>query len=210
MLVKPKASLPTILALQRLQLLEPIELGYLAAAAGPDHETRVLDLRFESSAPRALDQMLRRYQPDLVGITGYTHEAAAIKDLARLTRRVLPKATLVVGGHHATVAPDDFNLPEIDLVVRGEGCGPFRAIIDALSNNRPLSDLPGACRPGQAFQHLDPECWPAFPGVEGMPVPRHDLWDHRRYYAAWTTKPPAIPTRSFRPSRWSALRLAAA
>jgi len=188
LLVKPKATLPTVLALQRLQLLEPIELGYLAAAAGPDHETRVLDLRFESSPPRALEQLLRRYEPDLVGLTGYTHEAATIKNLARLTRRVVPGASIVVGGHHATAAPHDLNLPEIDLVVRGEGCGPFRAIVEALANNRPLPDLPGICRPGPALQQLDPENWPVFPGVEGMPAPRHDLWDYRRYYSVWTAE----------------------
>ena len=188
LLVKPKASLPTVLAFQRLQRLEPIELGYLAAAAGPDHETRVLDLRFESSAPRALEKMLRRFQPDIVGITGYTHEAAMIKDLARLTHRVLSKAFLVVGGHHATVAPHDLNLPEIDLIVRGEGCGQFRAIIDALANNRPLHELPGAYRPGPSFQFIDPGSWPIFPGIEKMPVPRRDLWDHRRYYTAWISE----------------------
>jgi radical SAM superfamily enzyme YgiQ (UPF0313 family) len=188
LLVKPKASLPTVLALQRLQLLEPIELGYLAAAAGPDHEVRVLDLRFESSAPRALGQMLRRYQPDIVGITGYSHEAAMIKDLARLTRGAVPRTTLVVGGHHATVAPHDLNLPEIDLIVRGEGCGAFRAIIDSVAGERALPDIPGVCRPGPSFQQLDPESWPLFPGVEEMPVPRRDLWDHRRYYGAWTSE----------------------
>ena len=188
LLVKPKASLPTVLAFQRLQRLEPIELGYLAAAAGPNHETRVLDLRFESSPSRALEQILRRFQPDLVGITGYTHEAAMIKDLARLTHRALPKTLLIVGGHHATVAPHDLNLPEIDLIVRGEGCGPFRAIIDALSNNRPLPELPGTYRPSLSLQLIDPGNLPIFPGVKKMPVPRRDLWDHRRYYTAWISE----------------------
>ena len=185
LLVKPKAGLRTVLAFQRLQMLEPIELGYLAAAAGPGHEIRVLDLRFESSARRALEKMLRQFKPDLVGITGYSHEAPSIKELARLTRRTLPGALIVVGGHHATVASDDLNLPVIDLIVRGEGCGLFRVIVDALSNDRPLPDLPGICRPGPSFQQVAPECWPVFPGVESMPVPRRDLWDHRRYFTAW-------------------------
>lgn len=186
LLVKPKASLPTVLALQQFQLLEPIELAYLAAAAGIEHDLRVLDLRFEDCAADALEQALREFQPQLVGITGYTHEAAAMKTLARLTRLTLPDVCLIVGGHHATVAPHDLNLPEIDLVVRGEGCGAFRAVVDALASGQPLPDLPGTCRPGPSFQHLDPECWPVFPGVEKMPVPRRDLWDHRRYYSVWT------------------------
>ncbi len=186
LLVKPKASLPTVLALQQFQLLEPLELGYLAAAAGPGHDLRVLDLRFESCAPLALEQALLEFQPQLVGLTGYTHEAAAMKDLARLTRRTLPDVCLVVGGHHATVAPDDLNLPEIDRVVRGEGCGVFRAIVDALARQQALPDLPGIYQPGPSLDLLDPECWPVFPGVDKMPVPRRDLWDHRRYSSVWT------------------------
>jgi radical SAM superfamily enzyme YgiQ (UPF0313 family) len=186
LLVKPKASLPTVLALQRLQLLEPIELGYLAAAAGEAHQTRVLDLRFERSAPRALEATLREFRPDLVGLTGYSHEAAVMKQLARLVRRTLPDTCLVAGGHHATVAPHDLAIPEIDLVVRGEGCGPFRAVVEALSNNREIPELPGTCRPGPGMAAPDPECWPVFPGTAALPVPRRDHWDHRRYYSVWT------------------------
>jgi radical SAM superfamily enzyme YgiQ (UPF0313 family) len=193
LLVKPKASLPTILALQQLQLLEPIELGYLAAAAGPGHDVRVIDLRFEVAATEALQHQLSEFQPQLVGITGYTHEAAEIKHLAQLTRSTLPDACIVVGGHHATVAPHDLNLPEIDMIVRGEGCGAFRAIVDALTCHRPLPDIPGTCRPSPSFQHLAAECWPVFPGAETMPVPRRDLWDHRRYFSVWTGEA-SLPT----------------
>jgi hypothetical protein len=45
LLIKPKATLPTVLALQRFQCLEPLELGYLAAVVPAGHEVRVLDLR---------------------------------------------------------------------------------------------------------------------------------------------------------------------
>ena len=64
LLVKPHARLPTILGLQRFMLLEPLEFGYLAAAA-PSHEYRVLDLRLHRAPARDFDRALRRFQPDL-------------------------------------------------------------------------------------------------------------------------------------------------
>ena len=45
LLVKPSPTLGSILGLQGFSLLEPLELGLLAAAIPPRHEVRVLDLR---------------------------------------------------------------------------------------------------------------------------------------------------------------------
>ena len=45
LLVKPRPRLKTILKLQPIVLMEPLELGYVAAAVPPGHEVRVLDQR---------------------------------------------------------------------------------------------------------------------------------------------------------------------
>ena len=133
LLVKPQAHLKTVLGLQRFQCLEPLEFGYLAAAIPPEHEVRVLDLRLYRFAESAFERELARFRPDLVGFTAYSHESGRMKRLAGTVRRSLPKTRIVVGGHHATVAPADCNIPDIDYIVRGEGSGPFGALVAALS-----------------------------------------------------------------------------
>jgi hopanoid C-3 methylase len=188
LLVKPKARLATILGLQRFQLLEPLELGYLAAAAGPGHDIRILDLRLAASPDRALVRALRTHRPDLVGLTGYTHEASTVARLARLVRERLSGATIVVGGHHATVEPDDFNLPWIDLVVRGEGCGPFSAIVSALARGERPNGIPGVLSTGQDYDPVQASGWPAFPDAAALPTPRRDLWDPNRYRSVWAAE----------------------
>ncbi|EXJ14000.1 B12-binding domain-containing radical SAM protein [Imhoffiella purpurea] len=188
LLVKPKARLPTVLGLQRFQLLEPLELGYLAAAAGSGHEIRILDLRLHLDADAALTAALRRFRPDLIGFTGYTHEASNVIRLSRLVRGRLPGAIVVVGGHHATVEPADFDLPSIDLIVRGEGCRPFAAIVDALSRGEPPSGIEGVLRTGE---HFDPEAatgWPGFPDPATLPIPRRDLWHPESYRSVWAAE----------------------
>jgi hopanoid C-3 methylase len=185
LLVKPRAQLPTILGLQRFTMLEPLELGYLAASVPPGHEVRVVDLRLARAPERAFQRALRGFQPDLVGITGYSHEASAVKRLARAARLELPGARVAVGGHHATVAPEDYDIPEIAAVVRGEGCAPFAAIVAALAAGEGLAGIPNALTPGDGFDKAAASTWPRFPDPATLPVPRRDLWDARAYTSAW-------------------------
>ena len=185
LLVKPRAELPTILSLQRFTLLEPLELGYLAAAVPAGHDVRVLDLRLTRTPERTFLRTLRRYRPDLVGVSGYSHEASAVKRLAAVVRRELPGARVVVGGHHATVAPADFDIPEISAVVRGEGCGPFAAIVAALAAGEGLAGMPNVLTPGDGFDKTAASTWPQFPDPATLPVPRRDLWDARAYTSVW-------------------------
>ncbi len=194
LLVKPKPRLGPIVALHRFQFLEPIELGYLAAAVPAPHDVRVLDLRLTRFPLAAFRSTLRRYRPDIVGITGYTHEANIVKSLAREVRAKLPKAAVVVGGHHATVAPADFDIPEIDFVVRGEGCGPFREIVEEWSGGRPR---PSGGRERPPMHDAE---FPLFPDPATMPTPRRDLWDPSRYFSVWAAEGASMFQRLFVPA----------
>lgn len=195
LLVKPKPRLGTIRALHRYQTLEPIELGYLGAALDPVHEVRVLDLRFETFPATAFRRTLRRFRPDVVGITGYTHESAAVKELSRVARVEAPRARVIVGGHHATVAASDYDIPSIDAVVRGEGCAPFRAFVDAVARDAEIAEVPGILTPGNISEGT--ESWPQFPEPATLPTPRHDLWDPRRYFCVWATEEASTFQRLF-------------
>ncbi len=187
LLVKPKAHLAAIRGLQRYSLLEPLELGYLAATV-PEHDVRVLDLRLVRSTGRAFLKALRSHPPDLVGFTGYSHEASIIKGLARMVRQRLPSASIIVGGHHATVAPEDYDVDAIDAIVRGEGCAPFRAIVDALSAGKDLLGIANVRVPGPDFAASAGSEWPRFPDPATLPLPRRDLWNPRDYWSVWASE----------------------
>ncbi|MCZ7652443.1 MAG: cobalamin-dependent protein [Thermoanaerobaculia bacterium] len=187
LLVKPRARLRTILGLERFQRLEPLELGYVAAAVPPGHEVRVLDLRLSRRPERRFARTLREFAPDLLGITAYTHEAVDALALARAGARLLPRLRSVVGGHHATVRPADFDDEAVAAVVRGEGCGPMRAIVERLSRREPLDGIPHVWVPGGRAA-LDE--WPSYPDPATLPVPRRDLWRAADYHCVWTAESP--------------------
>ena len=190
LLIKPKARLKTIQGLHRFTMLEPLELAYLAAAAGPRHAVRILDLRLERRPQPAMARVVAEMQPDVVGISAYSHEGSTAKALATIVRRAAPGAFVVVGGHHATVAPEDLDVPAIDAIVRGEGCAPFAAILAALEKHEAVEGIPGVLRTGDGFDPKAAHVWPTFPDPATLPLPRRDLYDWRRYYTVWLAENP--------------------
>ena len=71
LLIKPKARLRSVLGLQAFQCMEPLELGYLAAAAGPTHALRIVDLRLTAWPGRALIKAMSTLAVE----TNYTYDS---------------------------------------------------------------------------------------------------------------------------------------
>ena len=63
-------------------LSEPLELEYLASAV-EGHHVEILDMRID----RNLQRRLEKLRPHLVGVTAYTCDVAAAKDVLREVRK---------------------------------------------------------------------------------------------------------------------------
>jgi radical SAM superfamily enzyme YgiQ (UPF0313 family) len=121
-------------------LFEPLALEYLASAVNDKHEVKILDLRLEDT----FDETLQEFQPDVLGITAYTVHVNVANRLFQRAKKWNPKLFTMVGGHHVTVAYQDFVLPEVDMIVVGEGPAPFREVIDRLEvGRRDFDGIPG-------------------------------------------------------------------
>ncbi len=161
-------------------IFEPLALEYLAAGV-PGHDVRILDMRLDPD----LDCLLQDYQPEVVGITSYTVHVNTVKRLFERVKAFNPNITTIVGGHHATVMPDDFYTASIDAIVTGEGFFTFREIISHLEKGRDLSEIPASTRTAegglvirQGGQDGD---------LDALPFPRRDLTARYRksYYSEW-------------------------
>ncbi len=66
---------------------------------------------------------LRRFKPDLVGISGFTPKFGAAARVAEICKADNADRPVVIGGPHATLRPEEIlqNSPYIDVVVGGEG-----------------------------------------------------------------------------------------
>lgn len=185
LLVKPAPRLKTISSLHRLLLLEPLELGYIAAAVPEKHTVRVLDLRLKLFPDYRFIEELKKYKPDVVAISAYTHEVSKVKEMTRIVKKNLPAATVIVGGHHATVLPEDYNIASIDAIVRGEGCAPFRSVIEAIEDMKELTKIPNVLVTGENFDKQSARELPVYPDLLTVPIPRRDLWNIETYRCIW-------------------------
>ncbi len=114
MLVNPRFRLPI-----DTRTTPHLGLAYLAAVSEQrGDEVMIFDADVEDEP---ISEAIRRYQPDIVGITANTPQvksawrtAAAIKSVADIP--------VVLGGPHVSVLPSEStSRPEVDVVVRGEG-----------------------------------------------------------------------------------------
>ncbi|OGQ94379.1 MAG: B12-binding domain-containing radical SAM protein [Deltaproteobacteria bacterium RIFOXYD12_FULL_57_12] len=128
---------------------EPLALEELAGNL-LEHTVRILDLKAD---PDGLDRELIEFQPDVVGITGVTCEANTMLQLAAMVKESC-RATVVIGGIHASNDPAFFNHAAVDYIVVGIGKKVFADLVRALESDTDTSDLPGVIRtrPGRQLE----------------------------------------------------------
>jgi radical SAM superfamily enzyme YgiQ (UPF0313 family) len=164
-------------------IAEPIALEYVGAGAVQDgHNVRLLDLRLH---PDDLESTISEFQPDIVGVTGYSMHVRRALDICQTAKRLVPNCVTVAGGHHATLEPTDYFEPQIDHVVVGEGVRPFRAILSLVGHRAPVQAVPGVwTRIDGAFKFGGEQ---TALQIDSLPRPDRTLAleDRDRYYIDW-------------------------
>lgn len=140
-------------------------LPYVAALTPAGADVTIRDDMFEE---------IPYHEPfDLVGLTCMSHQASRAYQIAdEFRRRGVP---VVIGGFHATLAPDEV-LEHADAVVVGEAEEVWPRVIEEAASKR----LSGTYRSQKLTD------------MKGLPVPRYDLIDLGRY------KIPNLPAQTTR------------
>jgi radical SAM superfamily enzyme YgiQ (UPF0313 family) len=151
-------------------VVTPISLGSLAAVLRRDgHRATVLSLGSDSAFSVAgLASWLRELEPGVVGFAAYQRNLVHVRGLARLVKKVVPTARVVLGGPQAMFMPAAAlaALPEIDFLARGEGELAITAIVDAIER----AGVSGAPIPGVTSRLPDGR-----PVTGDLPRPPTDL-----------------------------------
>lgn len=148
---------------------EPLALEMIAAYV-PDHEVRILDLRIENDLPGVLAE----FAPQLVGTTALTPEVYAAAEVLQTTKNLCPDVFTVIGGHHATLLPQDFFLPQVDAIALSEGELVFSQLVKALDEGRDLSAVDNLIwRKEDSFVANKPATTKI--NLDTLVLPRHDL-----------------------------------
>jgi radical SAM superfamily enzyme YgiQ (UPF0313 family) len=178
LLIQPRCSAEFT---EEVFLHEPLALEYLGAGLKQDgHDVVVIDARIDPD----IEGAFQRFQPQVAGITGYTNQVPLVKDIARRLKALAPETLVVVGGHHATVRPQDFNETCIDLVVIGEGVGTLREIVQRREQGRGWEGIPRLAMPGDPMRITEKR---VHPELDSLPFPDRTLTEPYRghYFNEW-------------------------
>lgn len=119
----------------------PLGIAYLAShMRAHGHEAEILDFNISGYSPRRLALALKRFKPSVVGISAFTETYPNAVDIAQQVKQHDPEITVVMGGPHPSILPDEVVAePEVDYVVVGEGEATLAELLDVVAGLR----LPG-------------------------------------------------------------------
>ncbi len=152
-----------------------------AVAKGKGAETALCDMSYSSDPMGDLVRHIKSFNPNMVCISLVTPQIRATLDSCEVIRKNAPDATLLIGGPHATVLPEEtLEGTGADLVYAGEGERAMEMLIDGV----PYEQIPGACfyRDGVPFR---------VPGrlivndLDDLPLPDRDIYDMETYFRNW-------------------------
>jgi radical SAM superfamily enzyme YgiQ (UPF0313 family) len=191
LLINPRFQLPI-----DTRTTPHLGLAYLAAVSERrGDEVRVFDMDVEDVK---LDDFVREYQPDIVGITSNTPQVKQGWFAARTIKSVLD-VVIVQGGPHVSALPEEAaSRPEIDIVARGEGEETWLnlcEVVEHAKRNNPdfkAADLLDPANPtlagvlGITYQTSDGKIRhtherPAIADLDALPFPAYHFFKMDRY-----------------------------
>jgi len=156
-------------------LTEPLHLEMVAATV-PDHDVRILDMRLDGE----LEARLREFGPDMVAVTALTPEAYIAQSILKQVKSFSPEIFTVVGGHHATLIPNDFCLPQVDAVAIGEAEIMFAPLVRAVENRQDLHGVPNLVWRDRDGTFVTNGLSTDRVNLGNLPLPRRDLTESYR------------------------------
>ncbi|MBN1991197.1 MAG: radical SAM protein [Anaerolineae bacterium] len=191
MIVNPRFRLPI-----DTRTTPHLGLAYLAAVSEErGDEVLLFDADVEDEP---IGQAVRRFQPDIVGITANTPQVKSAWRTAQAVKAV-KDVPVVLGGPHVSVLPAESAMrPEVDVVVRGEGEPMWLKLCEIIENaqkgnphftardlldaqNRLLDGLLGITYFTTANEKRHNPDHPPIADLDTLPFPAYHVFKMERY-----------------------------
>lgn len=151
-------------------------LGAVLRKAG--HRVRILDASAQGLGYEQTLEEAKNFQPDIIALTAVTPSIIKTVKLASMMKEVYPSAPIVIGGPHFTAVPEQtfIDYPVFDYGVVGEGENTIIELVEALSADKPPSDVLGVVfRENNRITFTPPR--PPIKNLDNLPFPAWDLLD---------------------------------
>lgn len=166
----------------------PIGLCYIATALMSEHDVQVVDLNMCDDPYKELDDALRGFKPDVVGISLRNIDTTQRKDVfyyfktlsptAQIVKKALPDVKLMIGGAGFSMFAEQImnRVPELDLGVYLEGEESTPELMRNLSTPEKVKGI--FYRKGERVLYTGHRDLPDF---ANFPYPKRHFLDMKKY-----------------------------
>jgi radical SAM superfamily enzyme YgiQ (UPF0313 family) len=166
-------------------LTPPFSLFFLAASLEKytSFETQILDLELKKYRNVSLKEVFSNNDSQLYGITATTYTRFEAIKIAKYIKKIHPNSQVIVGGvHFMNCAKDTLErIPEIDVVVRGEGEITIVALANAINEGRSFEGINGITyrQEGQVIENPNQAI---FEDLDSIPIYSKFTWEEYPQY----------------------------
>ncbi len=165
-------------------LYPPLGLAYIAAVLEKNNfEVRVVDSEAMNYSYSDVEQIIKRFNPDVVGMSVYFNTINRCYKVAERIKKINPHIKIVLGGAQVTLDPNLVKDKNIDFGIYGEGEISFRNLIKAIENHLTVSKVNGLIwkkankiiinKPQRLVENLDE-----------LPMPARHLFPMSKYHSS--------------------------
>ena len=156
----------------------PTGLGFLAGYLREKNlaSVKIVDENIDPLNDENLTKEIKSLKhPKIIGISVLTINSKRAFQLAKNIKEIDSNITIVLGGVHPTVLPEECLKEGVDVIVRGEGEVTLSELYDAIANDIPISKIKGiSYREGTRIIHNpDRELTP----LDDIPLFPYDLFE---------------------------------
>ena len=163
----------------------PLGLLYLAGYIKKysDYELKIIDAQIERMSYYQLNEEIKKFNPDIVGITAMTFTLLDVLKSVEAAKNSCPKSKIVIGGPHVQIYPEETaNLKNVDYVVLGEGEKIFLELIKNINNLEKLKTIRGLVfkENNEIINTGRPDY---FNNLDEIPFPPREILPYKKYFS---------------------------
>lgn len=175
-----------LLTSAKLDYARFISLGIAYIAAYLErvgYEVRIYDE--VPNSLRTLTDVLKEFQPDVIGISCLTATFSRACEYAKEVKAYMPSLPVVFGGVHPTVTVEETLAHDfVDFVIYGEGEETFLEFLSKYEKPGGYSDIPGLAFKDDGQTRVNPPR-PLISDFESLPMPARHLFPMEYYTQRW-------------------------
>jgi len=145
-------------------------------------ESEIIDMTLYPDSYELLKKFLNKLKPDFVGITSITADIFHARDIAKISKEILPDVKTIIGGVHSSSLPLETmeEFPVFDYLVFGEGELTLVELIQSVNGSKTSEEILGLAYRDNGNIKLNNQR-PNIKNIDVLPFPARDKLDFYKY-----------------------------